>query len=158
MREGKDIFFYLGCCGLSVLGLDLFNSKYFIDWDYYVSKDIVFGNDIRESSISIDDSKLIRILVIPKHFIYPVGYKFEVVVRLGSGEEKVDLSILVLENEFCAIFVAENSENRIIRFVLHDHVFILNVVILKPVSVVQVDQKYFRQKILNHLPVAFNWK
>jgi hypothetical protein len=41
---------------------------------------------------------------------------------------------------------------------LHNHIFVLDVIVLKSVGVVKVNQKDFRQKVLNDLPITFYWK
>ena len=73
-----------------------------------------------------------------------------------SREEKINLSILVLQNQFGSIFVWKYSEDRVIWFVLHDYIFILDVIILQSISVVQINKKDFSQEVLNYLSVPFN--
>lgn len=49
-------------------------------------------------------------------------------VGLRSREEKVDLTILMLEDDLCAIFVRVHPEDWVIWFMLHHHIFIFDVV------------------------------
>lgn len=132
----KNILFNFSGSRLSFLALNFFNSKYLVDWSNYVSKDVVFRNDIRESSVSVNDGEFIRILIVPEYFINSICYQLEVMIRFSSGEEEVNLTILVLEDEFCSIFVRKNSENRVIWLVFHDHIFVFNVIIFQSVCVI----------------------
>lgn len=68
------------------------------------------------------------IFIVPENFVYSFIYEFDVVVCFGVGVEKVDLSILVLEDKFCGGFVNEHSENGIVRLVFHDDVFVFQMV------------------------------
>lgn len=52
-------------------------------------------------------------------------------VGLGSREEEVYLSVLMLEDYFCTVFVGEDSEDWIIGFMLHDNILIFNVIVFQ---------------------------
>ncbi len=64
-------------------------------------------------------------------------------IGLSGREEKINLAILMLENQFGSILIWKYSENRVIWFVLHDYIFVFNVIVLQSVSVVQINQKHF---------------
>lgn len=72
-----------------------------------------------------------KILIIPNNLINPICDQIQVMVGLSSGEEEIDLSILMLQDDLCSIFIGEDSENGVIWFVLHDHVFIFNVIVFQ---------------------------
>ena len=72
-------------------------------------KNIIFGDDVGVSLGSIDDNKLVVVLIVPDDTIDPVSDQFEVMVRLSRGEEEVDFAVLVLKNKFSAVFVGKHS-------------------------------------------------
>lgn len=50
------------------------------------------------------------------------------IVCLGVGIKQINLSILMLENQFSRRFVDEHSENGIIRLMFHYNVFVLQMI------------------------------
>ena len=65
LGEGQDVFFDASCCGFSVLILGIFDGKNLIDWHDDVTKNIVFGDDVGVGLSSVDDDKLVGILIVP---------------------------------------------------------------------------------------------
>ena len=79
-------------------------------------------------------------------------------VGLRSREEKVDLTILMLEDDLCAIFVRVHSEDWVIWFMLHHHIFIFDVVEFKLGGVVKHDQEGLIHEVLGYLFLRFKGK
>ena len=50
-------------------------------------------------------------------------------VGLSGGEEKIDFSILVLQDHFSAVFVGEHAQDWVVGFVFHDDVLVLKMII-----------------------------
>ena len=96
-----------------------------------MSKDVILGDDVRESSCAIQYDKLMKVLIVPDNLINPIGDKIQVMVGFSGREEQIDFSILVLENNLCSIFVREDSEDRVIGLVFHDQILILDVIVLQ---------------------------
>lgn len=96
LRQCKYIFFNSSSSRLSFLIFYLLNAKYFFDRCHNMSKNIIFRNDIRISLRSIDNNKLIMIFIIPNDPINSISDQLNMMIRLGSWEEKIDLTILML--------------------------------------------------------------
>lgn len=64
----------------------------------------------------------------------------------------------MLKYQFGAIFVGKNSKDRVVWLMFHNYAFILNMVVLQPVSVVKVNKEYFSKEELNNLPITLNWE
>ena len=158
MRQSQHIFFNPGAGRLPILIFNFINTQNLIDRRHYISKNVVFGNHVRISQSAIDNDKLIGIFVVPDDPIDPVSHKFEVMVWLSRGEEKVDLSILMLQYQFSSVFVGEYPQNGIVRFMLHNNTFVLNVIVLQSVGIVEVYQKHLGHEELHNLPIPLNRK
>jgi len=63
-----------------------------------MSKNIIFGNNIGKSITTINNYKLICILIIPNNSIHSISHKMNIMIRFSCWEEKINLSILVLED------------------------------------------------------------
>lgn len=96
------------------------------------------------------------ILIVPDDLVNAIGDEVEVMVGFSCREEEIGLSILVLQDDLSSIFIREDTENRVIGLVLHDHVLILNVVVFQPGGVIQVDQEHLRQEKLDNLTVTLH--
>lgn len=77
-------------------------------------------------------------------------------VGFSGGEEKVDFSILVLQDDLCSIFVGEDSEDRVVWLMLHDHILVLDVIIFQPRGVIQINKKNLCYEELDDLPISFD--
>ena len=80
------------------------------------------------------------------------------IVRLSCREEKIDLSILMLQYQFSSIFVGKHPQNRIVWFMFHNYTFVFNMVVFQSVGIIEVDQKYLGHEKLHNLPIPFNRK
>ena len=87
----------------------MLNAQYLLDRGDDMPKNIIFGDDVGVSLGSIDDNKLVVVLIVPDDTIDPVSDQFEVMVRLSRGEEEVDFAVLMLKNKFGAVFVGKHS-------------------------------------------------
>lgn len=109
LGQSQHIFLYFRSSRLSLFVLHLLNAKYLVDRSHYITKNVIFWDNIRKCSVSVDDCKLVRILIVPEHFIDSICHKFDMMVGFCCGEEEIDLSILMLEDEFCSIFIWKHS-------------------------------------------------
>lgn len=107
---------------------------------------------------SIDDNEFVVVFVVPDYFVHPICNKFEVMIGLGGGEEEIYFSILMLEYEFCSVFVGKHSEYGVIGFMFHDNAFIFDVVVLESIGVIEIDEEYFGDEILYYLSISLDWK
>ena len=98
MRQSEHILFNSGIGGFTFLIFCLFDTEYLVDRSHYISKDVIFGDDIGIGEGTINNNKLIRILVIPNDSINPISHQFQMMVRFSSREEQIYLSVLVLQN------------------------------------------------------------
>jgi hypothetical protein len=96
------------------------------------------------------------VLVVPDNLVYAISDEIEVMVRFSCGEEEIGLPILVLQDDLGSIFIREDAEDRVIGFVLHDDVLILDVVVFQPGGIIQIDHEHLCQEKLDYLPVAFH--
>ncbi len=79
-------------------------------------------------------------------------------VALSGWEKQVYFSILMLQNDFGSVFVGEDPQYGIVWLVLHDDIFIFNVIIFESGSIVQVDEEDLCNKELNNLSVSLHRK
>ncbi len=93
-----------------------------------VAENVIFRNYITVGVVTAYNYKLVGVLIVPKNFVYSFIHEFNVVISLSVRVKEVDLSILVLENEFCGRLVYEHSEDRVVRLVLHDYILVLQMV------------------------------
>ena len=93
-----------------------------------ITKDIVSGDYIRVGCISIDNYKLVLVLIIPEHPIYTIRKQLDMMISFCSREEEVGLPVLVLEDQLGSIFVWEHAENWIIWLMLHYDILIFDMV------------------------------
>ncbi len=87
----------------------MLKSKNFIDRCDNISKDIVFGDDITVCIISTNNNKLMGILIIPEYFINSLIDELNVIIGFCIGVKEIDLSILMLEDEFGSRLVYEHT-------------------------------------------------
>ena len=158
LRESQHIFFDSCCSGLTILIFNIFNSQDLINWHDDIPKNIIFRYDIRVSLSSIDDDKLIGILVVPDDPIDSICDHLDVVVGFGCREEQIHFTVLMLEDQFGTIFIGKYTENGIVWFMLHHYRFVFDVVVLQSVGVVEVDQEDLGHKILDNLSVSLDRK
>lgn len=156
LRQREHILFNPGAGRFSLLVLNLFDGQDFSDWGHDVAEYVIFADDVGVGHVGIDDGELIMILVVPDHPIESVGDHFQGEVGFCGGEEQVDFSILVLQDELGSVLVGEDPEDRVIRFVLHHYAFVFDVVVLQSVGVVEIDEEHFGQEVLHHLPVTLH--
>lgn len=97
-----------------------------------------------------------KVLIVPDHLINPIGHKIQVMVGFSGGEEKIDFSILVLQDDLCSIFIGEYSEDRVVWLMLHDHIFILDVIIFQPRGVIQIYEEDLCYEKLYDLSISFD--
>lgn len=132
LGEREHVLLHFGGSGLALLVLGLLEAEDFVDWRHDVAEDVVFGDDVREGGVAVDDDELVHVLIVPNDLVHPVGHQVEVVVGLRGGEEEIGLSVLVLKDDLGAVFVGEDAQDGIVGLVLHYHVFVLDVVVLQP--------------------------
>lgn len=84
------------------------------------------------------------VLVVPDDLVDTIGHKIEVMIGFSCREEEIGLSVLVLEDDLCSIFIWEDTEDRVIGFMLHDDVLILDVIVFESGGIIQVDEEHLR--------------
>ena len=156
LGERQHILLDLGRSGLSFLAFGFLQAEDFIDRGHDMAKDVILGDDVGEGSRAIQDDKLMQVLIIPDNLIDPVCYEIQVMVRLSGGEEEINLSILVLQDDLCSILVGEDSQDWVVGLMLHYHVLIFDVVILQPRGVIQINEEDLCNEELDDLSVSFN--
>ena len=105
---------------------------------------------------TVDDNELIGILIVPNDSIDPIRYLLNMVIGLSCREKQVDLSILMLKDQFGSILVGKSPEDRVVRFMLHDYRLILDVIVLQSIGIIEVDEEHFGHEILDHLTITLN--
>ena len=72
LGESKHVFLHFGRGGLALLPLRLLKAQNLIDWGHYAAEDVVFGDDIGECSICVDDDKLMHVFIVPNDLVHSV--------------------------------------------------------------------------------------
>lgn len=121
LGESEYIFLYLRGGGFPFFVVDLFEGEYFFDWGDDVAEDVIFADDVGVGSVGVDDDELILVFVVPDDLVKSIGDHFEGEVCFGGGVEEVDFPVLVLQDQFGAVFVGEEPEDGVVWFVLHDY-------------------------------------
>lgn len=124
---------------LSFLILNVVRGKNFVYWRNNITKNIVPRDDVRVGRISVDNNKLVLVLIVPQNFISPIGYQLQMMICFGCRSKEIYLSILMLKDDFCSVLVREHSQNWVIRFMLHNDIFVLNMVKFKLWIVIKAD-------------------
>lgn len=80
LGESQHILFDLGRGRLSFLVFGLFEAENLVDRSDDMSKDVIFGDDVRECSCAIQNHKLMKILIVPYNLINPIGNEIQVMI------------------------------------------------------------------------------
>ena len=98
------------------------------------------------------------VLVIPNNLINSLIHQLYVVISLCVRVKQIYLPVLVLEYQFSGWFVYKHPQYRIVRFMLHDDIFILQMIKFKLWSVIKHDKEYFRNEKLKYLLLTLHRK
>ncbi len=128
LRQTNDIVINFGQGRFALFISNVIKCQNLVHRHNNIAENVIFWNYITVGVVTAYNDKLMGVLIVPKNFVYSFIHEFNVVVSLSVRIKDVDLSILVLKNEFCGRLVYEHSENGVVRPVLHDDVLVLQMV------------------------------